>query len=68
MKGGQATIHDPMSQFENAEEQVSPSVTQQFQQDYFFNLISIVSPQSPKWKQVDHLYKDFKKFRRSCTP
>ena len=24
-------------------------------------------PQPPKWKQVDHLYEDFKKFKRSCT-
>ena len=63
----QATIHDPMSQFENAEEQVNPSVTQQFQHDYSFNLTSIVPPQSPKWKLVDNLYKDFKKFKRSCT-
>ena len=55
-----------MSQFENAE-QVSPSVIQQFQQDYSFNLTSIVPPQPPKWKQVDHLYEDFKKFKRSCT-
>ena len=23
--------------------------------------------QPPKWKQVDHLYEDFKKFKRSCT-
>ena len=50
----QATIHDPMSQFENAvenaEEQVSPSVTQQFQHDYSFNLTGIVPPQPPKWK------------------
>ena len=39
-----------MSQFENAvenaEEQVSPSVTQQFQQDYSFNLTSDHSHQS----------------------
>ena len=67
----QATIHDPMSQFENAvenaEEQVSPSATQQFQHDYSFNLMGLVPPQPPKWKQVDHLYEDFKKFKRSCT-
>ena len=66
-KRRQATIHDPMSQFENAEEQASPSVIQQFQQDYSFNLTGIVPLQPPKWKQVDHLYKDFKKFKRSCT-
>ena len=62
-----ATVHDPMSQFENAEEQVSPSFILQFQQDYSFNLTGIVPPQPPKWKQVDHLYEDFKKFKRSCT-
>ena len=44
-----------------------PSVTQQFQHDYSFNLTGIVPPQPPKWKQVDHLYEDFKKFKRSCT-
>ena len=55
-----------MSQFENAvenAEQVSPNVTQQFQHDYSFNLTGIVPPQPPKWKQVDHLYEDFKKFK-----
>ena len=40
---------------------------QQFQHDYSFNLTSIVPPQPPKWKQVNHLYEDFKKFKRSCT-
>ena len=58
----------PMSQFENAvenaEEQVSPSVTQQFQHDYSFNLTSIVPPQPPKWKQGDHLYEDFLKVQK----
>ena len=71
----QATIHDPMSQFENAvenadenaEELDNQGVTQQFQHDCSFNLTGIVPPQPPKWKQVDHLYKDFKKFKRSCT-
>ena len=46
----QAIIHDPASQFENAGEQISPSVTQQFQHDYSFNLTGIVPPQPPKWK------------------
>ena len=35
--------------------------------DYSFNLTGITPPQPPKWKQVDQLYKDFKKFKRSCT-
>ena len=35
--------------------------------DYLFNLTGIVPPQLPKWKQVNHLYEDFKKFQRSCT-
>ena len=30
--------------------------------DYSFNLTGIMPPQPPKWKQVDHLYEDFKKF------
>ena len=42
-------------------------VNQHIQHDYSFNLTGIVPPQPPKWKQVDHLYKDFKKFKRSCT-
>ena len=68
-----ATLHephlqrDPMDQFENTEEQANPRVIQQFQQNYSFNLTGIVPPQPPKWKQVDHFYKDFKKFKRSCT-
>ena len=36
----------------------------QFEHDYSFNLTGIVPPQPPKWKQVDHLYEDFKKFKR----
>ena len=36
-------------------------------QDYSFNLTGMAPPQPPKWKQVDHSYEDFKKFRRSCT-
>ena len=61
-----ATTHEPFDeQFKNAE-QANPRVIQQFQQDYSFNLTGI-PPQPPKWKQVDHLYKDFKKFKRSCT-
>ena len=59
-----ATTHEP---FKNAEEQANPRVIQQFQQDYSFNLTGIIPPQPPKWKQVDHLYEDFKKFQRSCT-
>lgn len=35
--------------------------------DYSFNLTGISLPQPPKWKQADYLYKDFKKFQRSCT-
>ena len=62
------TTHEPFGeQFENAEKQANPRVIQQFQQDYSFNLTGIVPPQPPKWKQVDHLYEDFKKFKRSCT-
>ena len=67
-----ATTHEPLEQdqgqFENVEENThaqSPKV--QFQHDYSFNLTGIVPPQPPKWKQVDHLYEDFKKFKRSCT-
>ena len=68
-----ATTHEPLEQdqgqFENVENThthtQSPKL--QFQQDYSFNLTSIVPPQSPQWKQVDHLYEDFKKFKRSCT-
>ena len=55
-----------MDQFENTDE-TNPRVVQQFQHDYPFNLTGIVPPQPPKWKQVDHLYEDFKKFKRSCT-
>ena len=70
-----ATIHEPLEeqdqgQFDNAdanENAQSPRVIQQFQHDYSFNLTGIVPPQPPKWKQVNHLYKDFKKFKRSCT-
>ena len=32
--------------------------------NYSFNLTGIVLPQLPKWKQVDHLYEDFKKFQK----
>ena len=67
-----ATTHEPLEQdqgqFDNAEGNAhaqSPKV--QFQHDYSFNLTGIVPPQPPKWKQVDHLYEDFKKFKRSCT-
>ena len=47
----------------------SPPMLHKFhhQQDYSFNLTGIVLPQPPKWKQVDHLYEDFKKFKWSCT-
>ena len=31
--------------------------------DYSFNLTGITPPQPPKWKQVDRLYEDFKKFK-----
>ena len=65
-----AAIHEPLEeqdqgQFDNADENAqSPRVIQQFQHDYSFNLTDIVPPQPPKWKQVDHLYEDFKKFKR----
>ena len=68
-----ATIHEPLEeqdqgQFDNADEYAqSPRVIQWFQHDYSFNLTGIVPPQPPKWKQVNHLYEDFKKFKRSCT-
>ena len=66
-----ATTHEPLEekdqgQFDNAEGNTqSPKV--HVQHDYSFNLTGIVPPQPPKWKQVDHLYEDFKKFKRSCT-
>ena len=64
-----ATTHEPLGllgQFYNADPdgQTSPRV---IQYDYSFNLTGITPPQPPKWKQVNHLYEDFKKFRRSCT-
>ena len=62
-----ATKHDPLDQFENAEELGTQAVNQHIQHDYSFNMTGIVPPQPPKWKQVDHLYEDFKKFSRSCT-
>ena len=61
-----ATTHEPLSfpeQFENTEEKANPKVIQHVQHDYSFNLTGIVPSQPPKWKQVDHLYKDFKKFK-----
>ena len=68
-----ATTHEPLEQdqgqFGNVETEnthtQSPRV--QFQHDYSFNLTGIVPLQPPKWKQFDHLYEDFKKFKRSCT-
>ena len=60
-----ATIHEPLEeqgQFDNADE-IGPRVIQQFQHDYSFNLTGIMPPQPPKWKQVDHLYEDFKGLR-----
>ena len=63
-----ATTRDPFDdQFENADEADNPRIQQHVQQDYSFNLTGIVPPQPPKWKQVNHLHEDFKKFRRSCT-
>ena len=56
-----------MSQFENTEEPGDQGVGQRIQHDYSFNLTGIVPLQPPKWKQVDHLYEDFKKFKRSCN-
>ena len=61
-----ATAYQP-DQFENAlHEDETPSNAVPMSgashlHDYSFNLTGIVPPQSPKWKQVDHLYKDFKK-------
>ena len=61
-----ATTHEPLvlnqGQFENVDNTQNPWV-----HDYSFNLTGIVPPQPPKWKQVDHLYEDFKKFRRPCN-
>ena len=39
----------------------TPPMVHQVQQlqDNSFNLTGIVPPQPPKWKQVDHLNKDF---------
>ena len=62
-----ATTHEPLvlnqGQFENVDNNTQNSRVH----DYSFNLTGIVPPQPPKWKQVDHLYEDFKKFRRSCN-
>ena len=38
-----------------------------YQRDYSFNLTGIALPQPPRWRQAEHLYDEFKKFRRSCT-
>ena len=69
-----ATTHEPLEQdqgqFDNVDanaEGNAQSSKVQFQHDYSFNLTGIVPPQPPKWKQVNHLYEDFKKFKRSCT-
>ena len=68
-----ATTHEPLEpnqnqgQFENVDNMHTQNPQVQFQHDYSFNLTGIVPPQPPKWKQVDHLYEDFKKFKRSCT-
>ena len=62
-----------MSQFDDADLDVNDElnnqrvIQQSVQHEYSFNLTGIVPPQPPKWKQVDHLYEDFKKFKRSCT-
>ena len=67
-----ATAYQP-DQFENAlYEDETPSNTVPMPgashlHDYLFNLTGIVPQQPPKWKQVNHLYEDFKKFWRSCT-
>ena len=59
------TLHQP-GQFNNAEEPRNTPMMHPVQQlqDYSFNLTGIVPPQPPKWKQVDHLYEDFKKFKQ----
>ena len=67
-----ATSYQP-DQFENAlHDDGTPSPSNAVPgashlHDYSFNLTGIVPPQPPKWKQVNHLYEDFKKFQRSCT-
>ena len=55
-----------LNQLENTVNEV-PGFVHTVQQDYSFNLTWITPPQPPKWKQVDHLYEDFKKFKHSCT-
>ena len=63
-----ATTHEPLEPNHGQFENLDNTHTQNPQvHDYSFNLTSILPPQPPKWKQVDHLYEDFKKFRRSCT-
>ena len=64
-----ATTHEPLEpnqnqgQFVNVDNTHTQNPQVQFQHDYSFNLTGIVPPQPPKWKQVDHLYEDFKKLR-----
>ena len=55
-----------LNQLENTVNEV-PGFVHTVQQDYSFNLTGITPPQPPKWKQVDHLYEDFKKFKCSWT-
>ena len=65
-----ATIHSPMSQFDGADPDVNDKlvnqtvIQQSVQHDYLFNLTGIVPPQPPKWKQVNHLYEDFKEVQK----
>ena len=67
---GCAATHEPLEeqdqgQFDSAKGNAqSPKI--QFQHDCSFGLTGIVPPQPLGWKQVDHLYEDFRKFKRSC--
>ena len=62
-----ATTHEPLVLNQGQFENVDANTQNSWVHDYSFNLTGIVPPQPPKWKQVNHLYEDFKKFRRSCN-
>ena len=65
VKGGMLLLMNHWNQTKGQFENVDNMHTQNPPvHDYSFNLTGIVPPQPPKWKQVDHLYEDFKKFRR----
>ena len=67
-KRRKATSYQP-DQFENAlhEDETPSNAIPGESYTCSFNLTGIMPPQPPKWKQVNHLYEDFKKFQRSCT-